>query len=186
MAAFKHEFYSTLRQEFIENPQTSFLYQYLKKEKNQQFRLRIRLELKKLKDTRTGRRAYGAFLLKNLSENQLLKKLLPDLKELTPILRQAPSLQSEKTNKPGTKAANPGTLAAELYKELIRSDSTVDFSLDVLNTLSMELLKRLEYTGERTDPMCAWKAVFLTWKWGLSVSRNIFRLFLRFFPKIKS
>lgn len=185
MAAFKHEFYSTLRQEFIENPQTSFLYQYLKKEKNQQFRLRIRLELKKLKDTLTGRRAYGAFLLKNLSENQLLKKLLPDLKELTPLLRQAPSLQSEKANKTGTKAANPSTLAAELYKELSRSDSTVDFSMDVLNALSMELLKCLEYTGERTDSYVCLESGFLDLEMGLIREPEYLSTFLKILSENK-
>lgn len=160
MASIKEDFYRLIGNDYYERQEKSFVYMYLKKEKESHFRIQLRYYTDLLIDVRENRIRFVAFLLESADKDVLIQKNIKKLIRLTDLLEAVFA---------GSDAEMPdGNIREQiaLALKLLRHNRVEDVDAAVIEALAGEMETIYDYDKERLDVYIEITEKFLIYKQG--------------------
>ena len=145
MASIKEDFYRLIGNDYYERQEKSFVYMYLKKEKESHFRIQLRYYTDLLIDVRENRIRFAAFLLESADKDVLIQKNIRKLTRLNDLLEAVFA---------GSDAEMPDENLREqiaLALKLLRHNRVEDVDAAVIDALAGEMETIYDYDKERLD-----------------------------------
>lgn len=149
MGSIRDEFYRAIGKDYHRRQKESFLYSYIKQEKEGHFRLQLKRKYAGLKDGSISRGEYADFLVKALLTDIKLQKQYGCLTSLAPFLK---AICGDRMQEAGGKV-NIAALKDTLKKaeQLLRQEKFFDVETELLDHFTQELFGCYEFGTERKD-----------------------------------
>lgn len=159
---FKEAFYAALRNDFSAHTTESFLYQYFKKEKEDNLRLKLKQNDMDRKDTVEDRAEYTKILIECLLENSRLQKLYQELGVVFTCLGIDPEAEGSKKN--NTEKIKTGL--KNLMTEMQNNQKDRVPGLAELHIATGEILQRTNHSDQRKDVYVQLKETWMDYRMG--------------------
>lgn len=157
MAVFRDDFYFKVGQDYYEHDESSFIYNYVRDEKENNLRLRLKEELFCLADTPISKGRFTRFLVKALLTDKNLFACLDKLGTVREFVAKAADIQWKNDTDNYREVA--GIISTEDIKgslialsDILDRRPVLDIDVMVLRSLARELLDSCEFEGEKKNP----------------------------------
>ena len=159
MAGFRDDFYYKVGQDYYEHMDKSFIYGYVRKEREQNLRLRIKEELFCLADTPVSKGKFTRFLVKSLLTDKNLAAKLDTIGVLGEFVKSAKNVMKD------DHAEDTKDCLAHISEYLDRHP-VFDIDVDVLRKLTYEFMNTCEFEGEKKNPYVQLTSLYIDMDYG--------------------
>lgn len=189
MGQYKDDFYNKLKNDYRLEGRNSFIYHYIKNEKEKNIRIQLKKRNSELKDEKASKEEYVEFLTESLLEDGKLRKGYSELENVVTMITLGLKLEKEESQqvleevRKETKTAGKKTALnkqikswlKELKARLATKKGKAEFPevpLSLLNQVTNEILKVYEKgdktseSGERKDSYVELMLVYLEFRKG--------------------
>lgn len=169
---YKDRFYSELQQDYNENITNSFIFRYMRGEKEKNFRIQMKRQYKEREDTEEGRNRYAKFIVNSLLEEEKLRKSYSSIRMLVPFIRQGLGLSDEED-------VCVQERLFELEGRLEDEEIQTDFPMEMLEEITEELLCQYGDPSGRKESYVQLAECFLDFQMGNADEGDYLLIFLR-------
>ena len=177
MAGFRDDFYCRVGRDYHEHMENSFIYGYVRREREQNLRLRIKEELFCLADTPFSKGRYTRFLVRALLTDRNLVAGLDGIMSLRELVEKASVGEDSMEN------MENGGIREQLIglSESLDRHPVLDIDVDVLRAVTNEILVSFEFEGEKKNPYVQLTSLYMDLDHGVLDSSDYIKGLLDFF-----
>lgn len=174
MAGFRDDFYYRVGRDYHEHMESSFIYGYVRREREQNLRLKIKEELFCLADTPLSKGRYTRFLVKAMLTDKNLAAGLDRIGTLPEFAEKATSAAD------GIGDGSIKDILTDLSEYLDRHP-VLDIEVNVLRALTAEIMESFEFDGEKKNPYVQLTSIYRDLDYGWTDSAGYIKALLDFF-----
>ena len=177
MAGFRDDFYCRVGRDYHEHMESSFIYGYVRREREQNLRLRIKEELFCLADTPLSKGRYTRFLVRALLTDRNLVAGLDGIMSLRELVEKTSVGEDSMEN------MENGSIREKLIglSESLDRHPVLDIDVDVLRAVTNEILVSFEFEGEKKNPYVQLTSLYMDLYHGVLDSSDYIKGLLDFF-----
>lgn len=174
MAGFRDDFYYKVGLDYHEHMENSFIYGYVRREREQNLRIRIKEELFCLADTPLSKGRYTRFLVKALLTDKNLAARLDRIRMLPEFVEMAVT---------DIGSTGTGSIRDRLMElsEYLDRHPVLDINVDILRAVSKELIESFEFDGEKKNPYVKLTSLYMDLDHGVTDNSGYIKGLLEFF-----
>ena len=177
MDGFRDDFYCRVGRDYHEHMESSFIYGYVRREREQNLRLRIKEELFCLADTPLSKGRYTRFLVRALLTDRNLVAGLDGIMSLRELVEKTSVGEDSMEN------MENGSIREKLIglSESLDRHPVLDIDVDVLRAVTNEILVSFEFEGEKKNPYVQLTSLYMDLYHGVLDSSDYIKGLLDFF-----
>ena len=174
MAGFRDDFYCRVGRDYHEHMENSFIYGYVRREREQNLRLRIKEELFCLADTPLSKGRYTRFIVRALLTDRNIASGLDRIMSLRELVEKA-SVDAG--------SMDQGSIREQLIglSEYLDRHPVLDIEAGVLRAVTNEILVSFEFEGEKKNPYVQLTSLYMDLDHGVLDSSDYIKGLLDFF-----
>lgn len=188
MAVFRDDFYFKVGQDYYEHDESSFIYNYVRNEKEKNLRLKLKEELFCLADTPLSKGKFARFLVRSILTDKNLITCLGKLGTIQEFAEEAFDICLEndaKRNREATGSTSIGDVDIKesliIISDIIERRPVLDIDMMTLRNLAKELLDSCEFEGEKKNPYVQLTSVYYDMDYGWISNADYIKKLLDFY-----
>lgn len=175
MSGLRDDFYYRIGRDYYEHMNNSFIYKYVRRERERNLRLRMKEELFCLADTPLSKGRYTRFLVGALLTDKNLAAGLDRIVTLSDFLDSAAFIADYSIEEGSIRERLAG------LAEYLDRHPVLDIDVDMLREISNELMESFEFEGEKKNPYVQVTSLYMDMDHGLMDNSDYIRRLLDFF-----
>ena len=179
MSGLRDDFYYRIGRDYYEHMNNSFIYRYVRSERERNLRLRMKEELFCLADTPLSKGRYTRFLVEALLTDKNLAAGLDRIVPISDFLDSAAFIADYSIEEDSIRERLAG------LAEYLDRHPVLDIDVDMLREISNELMESFEFEGEKKNPYVQVTSLYIDMDHGLMDNADYIRRLLDFFANNK-
>lgn len=175
MSGLRDDFYYRIGRDYYEHMNNSFIYRYVRRERERNLRLRMKEELFCLADTPLSKGRYTRFLVGALLTDKNLAAGLDRIVTISDFLDSAAFIADHSIEEDSIRERLAG------LAEYLDRHPVLDIDVDMLREISNELMESFEFEGEKKNPYVQVTSLYMDMDYGLMDNADYIRRLLDFF-----